>query len=79
MLHQLLLAGYSQPEAAGFILRGIHGIFVLIGSDQGPQPIRLGHPRIVFQHSDADRCDCDPVQEVVADTADAARSTRCSA
>ena len=23
MLHQLLLASYSQPEAAGFILRGI--------------------------------------------------------
>ena len=32
MLHQLLLAGYSQPEAAGFILRGIKGIFVAIGS-----------------------------------------------
>ena len=32
MLHQLLLAGYSQPEAAGFILRGIKGIFVGIGS-----------------------------------------------
>ncbi|WP_293000786.1 deoxyribodipyrimidine photolyase [Mycobacterium sp.] len=31
MLHQLLLASYSQPEAAGFILRGIKGIFVLIG------------------------------------------------
>jgi hypothetical protein len=32
MLHQLLLASYSQPEAAGFILRGIKGIFVAIGS-----------------------------------------------
>jgi len=32
MLHQLLLAGYSQPEAAGFILRGIKGIVVGIGS-----------------------------------------------
>jgi hypothetical protein len=32
MLHQLMLAGYSQPEAAGFILRGIKGIFVAIGS-----------------------------------------------
>ncbi|OBK32449.1 deoxyribodipyrimidine photolyase [Mycobacterium sp. 1245111.1] len=32
MLHQLLLAGYTQPEAAGFILRGIKGIFVAIGS-----------------------------------------------
>jgi Na+/melibiose symporter-like transporter len=31
MLHQLLLASYSQPEAGGFILRGIKGIFVLIG------------------------------------------------
>ncbi len=32
MLHQLLLASYSQPEAAGFILGGIKGIFVGIGS-----------------------------------------------
>jgi hypothetical protein len=32
MLHQLFLASYSQPEAAGFILRGIKGIFVAIGS-----------------------------------------------
>jgi hypothetical protein len=32
MLHQLVLAAYSQPEAAGFILRGIKGIFVAIGS-----------------------------------------------
>ena len=32
MLHQLLLASYSEPEAAGFILRGIKGIFVAIGS-----------------------------------------------
>lgn len=32
MLHQLLLAAQSQPEAAGFILRGIKGIFVAIGS-----------------------------------------------
>jgi hypothetical protein len=32
MLHQLLLASYAQPEAAGFILRGIKGIFVAIGS-----------------------------------------------
>ena len=57
MLHQLMLAAYSQPEAAGFILRGIKGIFVAIGSviaaiicaanrwDEGPQPIWLGHPR----------------------------------
>jgi hypothetical protein len=30
--HQLLLAAQSQPEAAGFILRGIKGIFVAIGS-----------------------------------------------
>jgi hypothetical protein len=32
MLHELLLAAQSQPEAAGFILRGIKGIFVAIGS-----------------------------------------------
>jgi Na+/melibiose symporter-like transporter len=32
MLHQVMLAAYSQPEAAGLILRGIKGIFVLIGS-----------------------------------------------
>jgi hypothetical protein len=31
MLHQLLLASYSQPEAAGFILRGIHYIFLTVG------------------------------------------------
>jgi hypothetical protein len=32
VLHELLLAAQSQPEAAGFILRGIKGIFVAIGS-----------------------------------------------
>jgi hypothetical protein len=32
MLHTVLLAAQSQPEAAGFILRGIKGIFVFIGS-----------------------------------------------
>ena len=32
IFHQLVLAAYSQPEAAGFILRGIKGIFVAIGS-----------------------------------------------
>ncbi|MCV7402008.1 deoxyribodipyrimidine photolyase [Mycobacterium fragae] len=32
MLHQLVLAAQSQPEAAGLILRGIKGIFVAIGS-----------------------------------------------
>jgi Na+/melibiose symporter-like transporter len=31
MLHQLVLAAYTQPEAAGLILRGIKGIFLLIG------------------------------------------------
>jgi hypothetical protein len=31
MLHQLLLASYSQPEAAGFILHSIHFIFLTIG------------------------------------------------
>jgi hypothetical protein len=32
MLHEFVLAAQSQPEAAGFILRGIKGIFVAIGS-----------------------------------------------
>lgn len=32
MLHVLVLAAQSQPEAAGFILSGIKGIFVAIGS-----------------------------------------------
>jgi hypothetical protein len=32
MLQELVLAVQSQPEAAGFILRGIKGIFVAIGS-----------------------------------------------
>jgi hypothetical protein len=31
MLHQLVLAAYNQPEAAGFILRGIKLIFLFIG------------------------------------------------
>ena len=32
MLHELVLAAQGQPEAAGFILRGVKGIFVAIGS-----------------------------------------------
>ena len=32
MLHTLMLATQTQPDAAGFILRGIKGIFVAIGS-----------------------------------------------
>jgi hypothetical protein len=32
MMHSLILAGADMPMAAGFILRGIKGIFVLIGS-----------------------------------------------
>jgi hypothetical protein len=32
MLHEMVLAAQTNPEAAGFILRGIKGIFVLIGS-----------------------------------------------
>lgn len=32
MLHSLILASADAPMAAGFILRGIKGIFVLIGS-----------------------------------------------
>ena len=76
MIHQLVLAAYGQPEAAGFILRGIKGIFVAIGSviaaimqrnhrcNEGPQPIWLGDPRTVLQHLHANRGGCDPVQEV---------------
>jgi hypothetical protein len=32
MLHEMVLAAQSQPEAAGLILSGIKGIFVAIGS-----------------------------------------------
>ncbi|MFL0243675.1 deoxyribodipyrimidine photolyase [Mycobacterium sp. SMC-18] len=32
MVHEVIVALQSQPEAAGFILRGIKGIFVAIGS-----------------------------------------------
>ena len=32
MLHQLVLATQENPQAAGFILSGIKGIFVAIGS-----------------------------------------------
>ena len=32
MLHELVLAAQNQPEAAGFILRGIKAIFVAVGS-----------------------------------------------
>jgi hypothetical protein len=32
MLHSLVLAAAQQPEAAGFIVRGIKGVFVAIGS-----------------------------------------------
>jgi hypothetical protein len=32
MMHELVLAAQSQPEAAGFILSGIKGIFVAVGS-----------------------------------------------
>jgi hypothetical protein len=32
MLHGLVLAAQNDPEAAGFILRGVKGIFVAIGS-----------------------------------------------
>ncbi len=32
MLHELLLAAQSQPEATGFILSGIKGIFYAIWS-----------------------------------------------
>ena len=32
MLHGLVLAAQDNPQAAGLILRGIKGIFVLIGS-----------------------------------------------
>jgi hypothetical protein len=32
MLHSLVLAAQENPQAAGFILRGIKGIIVAIGS-----------------------------------------------
>jgi Na+/melibiose symporter-like transporter len=32
MLHAMVLAAQQNPEAAGVILKGIKGIFVLIGS-----------------------------------------------
>ncbi len=32
MLHQMVLAAQDYPQAAGFILKGIKGIFVAIGS-----------------------------------------------
>ncbi|WP_418001885.1 deoxyribodipyrimidine photolyase [Mycobacterium sp. PDNC021] len=32
MVHEMVIALQSQPEAAGFVLRGIKGIFVAIGS-----------------------------------------------
>jgi hypothetical protein len=32
MLRELVWVAQTQPEAAGFILRGIKGIFVAIGS-----------------------------------------------
>ena len=52
MLHQLMLAAYSQLEAAGFILRGIKGIFVAIGSIiaaiKGRNPFGWGILGLVF-------------------------------
>jgi Na+/melibiose symporter-like transporter len=32
MLHGLILAAQNDPEAAGFLLTGIKGVFVAIGS-----------------------------------------------
>ena len=32
MVHELVMAAQGNPEAAGFILSGIKGIFVAIGS-----------------------------------------------
>jgi Na+/melibiose symporter-like transporter len=32
MLHHLVFAAHNNPQAAGFILSGIKGIFVAIGS-----------------------------------------------
>jgi hypothetical protein len=32
MVHAMVLAAQDNPQAAGFILRGIKGIFVAIGS-----------------------------------------------
>ncbi len=79
MLHQMLLASYTQPEAAGFILHGIKLIFSAVGhviaaaicagiaADQGSQSIRVGPSRAAVQHPDADRDDLRPVQEVAGD------------
>ena len=67
MLHTMVLAAHDNVEAAGFILRGIKGIFVAIGSIiaavicgvvaamKGRNPLELGHPWPVLQHHHADR------------------------
>jgi len=67
MLNGLMLAVQDNPEAAGFILKGIKGIFVVIGSIiaaivcaviagmKGRNPFGWADPRLVLQHLDADR------------------------
>jgi hypothetical protein len=78
MLHGLILAAQDNPEAAGFMLKGIKGIFVAIGSIiaaivcaviagvKGAQPVRLGDTRLVLQHLDADRHRDHPQREEIA-------------
>jgi hypothetical protein len=73
-----VLAAQSQPEAAGFILRAIKGIFVAIGSMLAAivcalvaamkAAIRSGGERpLVRFHPDADRRDHHSVEEVDTD------------
>ena len=75
MLHGLILAAQNNPEAAGFILKGIKGLLVAIGSIiaaivcaviagvKGRNPFGWGDPRFVLQHLDADRHRDHPHQE----------------
>ena len=75
MLHSVLLATSDNVEAAGFILRGIKGIFVAIGSviaaivcgviaaTKGRSAIGWGLARSLLQHHHPHRGDRDPQQE----------------
>ena len=78
MLHQLVLAAQSQPEAAGFILRGIKGIFVAIGSIvaaivcaviaamKGRNPLGWGILGLYLFDTDPDRRDHRSVEKIDA-------------
>ncbi len=89
MLHSVVLAASDNIEAAGgFILRGIKGIFVAIGSIiaavicaviagmKGRNPFGWGPTRAVLLHPDADRDHRDPEQEVVAPSGEKPRKHR---